>query len=156
MIGLYTTSGFSSTSIPICANMQNTSLSGDAYLSGVALNYWNKDFALAKIGVRISKENAFPISGEKISIVYDSNIPPTTATMKILGSFFTRTSGTIENNGEWQPLDYTSIMYEDQYEYFENPSKIYAFSSGHTQIVSGSSLSLSGDYLTDWPNPVSA
>ena len=56
--------------IPISANMQNTPLSGDTYLSGVALNYWNKDIAIAKIGVRIPKEQAFTTSGNIVWVGY--------------------------------------------------------------------------------------
>ena len=40
------------------------------------------------------------------------------------GYFNTRTEAVINTIGEWQPLNYTEIMWEDQYEYFEKPTNI--------------------------------
>jgi hypothetical protein len=151
-IGIYQTSGFSNYSIPICANMQLTNAVNVPELSGAAYD-WDKDIAIGKIGIRISEESAFPFNGDIIHIVYDPNDTPSVGTMTNLGYFETRTSAAIQVYGEWQPLTYTSAMYLDQYEYFTDPSKIYAYSTGHSQYVSGDGLSVTDGYITAWPSP---
>ena len=118
-------SGFSTTSIPICANMQNTSLTADEYLSGLALYDWNTDIAIGKIAARIPIDSAFVNSGEVIWVGL-------TGDYDRFGYFLTRTSGQITTSGEYIPLEYSQNMYEDQYEYFMTPNAIFAYTTGVT------------------------
>jgi len=136
-IGYYLTSGFSTDFTTICANMQY-SLSGSATLSAAALTEYNKDISLGKIAIRIPIESAYPFNGQLIYLGYDSiNDPPELSTFKILGSFQTKTSSDILLDGEYIPLIYTSAMFLNQYEYFENPAKIYAYTNELFKSVSG-------------------
>lgn len=105
-----TVSGYSTDVIPICANVDTI---------------WDKDIAIAKIGVKIPLSAGFPTSGQIIGI-------GTSANPYQFGQFITQTSGQISANGEWQDINYSSGMYNDQYEYFESADQIKAYTSGVT------------------------
>ena len=71
-IGYYEAKNFSTVSIPLCANMQNTDLINNPILSGLVEDY-STDIAVGKIGVRIPVESAFVFDGQIVNIVYDKN-----------------------------------------------------------------------------------
>ena len=155
-IGYYEARNFSTISIPLCANMQDTDIINNPILSGLIEEY-NTDIAVGKIGVRIPIESAFVFDNQIINIVYDANIPPSSSTMELLGTFTTMTSSTIALCGEWQPLTYDANMYLKHYKYFMEPSNIYAYSNSTYLAYSGSNadVDVSGglDFgvLASWP-----
>ena len=102
----YTVSGSSTSVIPICANMQNSSLYSEEGLSGYIDNYYNSDICLGKIAIRVPSANAF-----------DDNYlfaVGTIAEPDRFGSFYTRTSADIASQG-----DIYSITYPDDKGYYD-------------------------------------
>lgn len=122
---LYTVSGVCTEYIEVCANMQNTSLTGNPTLSSDALYYWNTDIAVAKIAIRIPLENSFPTSNQIIWVGSNSN-------NTYYGYFKTRTSTQISNSGEWVDFIYSQDMYTKQFNYITTPDKIKLYTTGIT------------------------
>jgi len=126
--------GFSDTLVPVCANMQNTSMMQDHIVSGAALNTWNSDVAIAKISVKTPVESAFSLSGVPVAIGYRANEQDL---FTQIGAFTTRNRLQVQTEGEEIPLVYTQNMYQTQYVYFTTPSTIVAYMSGAVLGLTG-------------------